>query len=89
MVKTPSKKRRPKGGPPGGATFQRTAAYALQAMPDCVVIEAESTKGMARELIGGSLLTTRAGAGGESLVPLQSELSNAPRGSLAIHSLVP
>ena len=64
-------------------------AYALQAMPDCVVVEAESTKGMAREVVGGSLPTTRAGAGAESLAPLRSELANAHRGSMAIHSLVP
>jgi hypothetical protein len=62
-------------------------AYALQAMPDCVVVEAESIKGLAREVVD-KLLSTPTETG-EASGLLRSELVTAPKGSLAVHSLVP
>ena len=61
--------------------------YALQAMPDCVVVEAESIKGLAREVVDKLLSTPT--ESGEASGLLRSELVSAPKGSLAIHSLVP
>ena len=62
-------------------------AYALQAMPDSVVVEAESIKGLAREIVG-KLLSVPTDTG-EASGLLRAELVAAPKGSLAIHSLVP
>ncbi len=62
-------------------------AYALQVMPDSVVVQAESIKGLAREIME-KLLSTATDTG-EASGLLRSELVTAPKGSLAIHSLVP
>jgi len=66
--------------------------YALQCLPSCVVITAESIKGLAREVVSALL-----GDGiddNDATIDKQSEqtrqqLRNAPRGSLSIHPLVP
>jgi len=64
----------------------------LQCLPSCVVITAESIKGLAREVVSALL-----GDGiddNDATIDKQSEqtrqqLRNAPRGSLSIHPLVP
>lgn len=64
--------------------------YALQCLPSCIVVTAESIKGVAREV-----LTALLGDGIDNdAIDKQSEqtkqqLRNAPRGSLSIHPLVP
>ena len=62
-------------------------AYALQVMPDSVVVEAESIKGLAREVME-KLLSMPTDTGEASGI-LRTELVGAPKGSLAIHSMVP
>ena len=68
--------------------------YALQVLPDCVVVSAESIKSIARE-VDRALL---GGEGGDAMLPgnddersleQRQRLLAAPKGSLAIHPLVP
>eukprot|EP00537_Pseudo-nitzschia_pungens_P002185 CAMPEP_0172362044 /NCGR_PEP_ID=MMETSP1060-20121228/5753_1 /TAXON_ID=37318 /ORGANISM="Pseudo-nitzschia pungens, Strain cf. cingulata" /LENGTH=693 /DNA_ID=CAMNT_0013084463 /DNA_START=236 /DNA_END=2317 /DNA_ORIENTATION=+ len=54
--------------------------YALQVLPDCSVVRAESIKGLANSVLD-TIITA------DDLLP--SGLVAAPRGSLAIHALVP
>jgi len=66
--------------------------YALQCLPSCVVISAESIKGFAREVL--SALLGDGTDDNDATIDEQSEqtrqqLRNAPRGSLSIHPLVP
>jgi 23S rRNA C2498 (ribose-2'-O)-methylase RlmM len=65
--------------------------YALQAIPDAVVVSSESIKGLAKVIYTGLL-----GENGDDKMivnsrcqELQSQLRLAPRGSLAVHGLVP
>jgi len=67
--------------------------YALQCLPSCVVITAESIKGLAREVLS-ALLGDGIDDDNDATIDKQSEqtrqqLRNAPRGSLSIHPLVP
>mmetsp|Transcript_5699 Transcript_5699/g.12521 ORF Transcript_5699/g.12521 Transcript_5699/m.12521 type:complete len:494 (+) Transcript_5699:71-1552(+) len=62
--------------------------YALQSMPHCAVVEAESIKGIAREVIAA--LLSDDGANIDEKSEAQSQrLRMAKRGSLIIHPLVP
>jgi hypothetical protein len=76
--------------------------YALQSMPNAVIVSAESIKGLAREIYGALLpeeedepkdrsneAETSTGAGAFSISNLREALRQAPRGSLALHALVP
>lgn len=64
--------------------------YALQCMPQCVVVSADSIKGIAREvlhaLLGGEEIETNMD---ERMKRSREELLAAERGSLTIHPLVP
>ncbi|CAJ1941339.1 unnamed protein product [Cylindrotheca closterium] len=54
--------------------------YALQSLPECVVVSADSIKGLSDAIQGDELLFSDI---------VQTQLREAPRASLAIHSLVP
>ena len=58
--------------------------YALQSIPDCVVVKAESIKGLATAIIDALL-----DQDDERAATIQAQLWSAPRGSLSVHSLVP
>jgi 23S rRNA C2498 (ribose-2'-O)-methylase RlmM len=64
--------------------------YALQSIPQCVVVSSESIKGLAREvlsaLLGGD---SEEEVADEQCKSLRRQLYNAPKGSLTIHPLVP
>ena len=71
-------------------------SYALQVLPSCVLVKAESIKGLARAVLGSSLLRSGGGGGdddddndGGGFFLLRPDLLAAPKGSLAIHALVP
>lgn len=65
-------------------------AYALQCMPQCIVVSAESIKGIAREVLSALL-------GDDDTIETvddrtqqcRQQLLTAPKGSLTIHPLVP
>lgn len=71
-------------------------AYALQSMPHCVVVEAESARGIARGVLA-ALLGDISSEGGDSIGIATDDRSErqrralraAERGSLTIHPLVP
>lgn len=74
--------------------------YALQSMPDCVIVKSESIKSLANSVMDALLLRrlendddketqTITGAKTIEEVKQQSPLWSAPRGSLSIHALVP
>jgi len=75
-------------GPSGGVSqllpdnFQPT--YALQSLPDCVVVKAESIKGLATAVMDALL-----DKDDERAATIRTQLWDAPRGSLSIHGLVP
>ena len=58
--------------------------YALQYLPDCVVVKAESIKGLATTIMDALL-----DKNDERAATLQTQLWAAPRGSLSVHALVP
>mmetsp|Transcript_20621 Transcript_20621/g.43714 ORF Transcript_20621/g.43714 Transcript_20621/m.43714 type:complete len:752 (-) Transcript_20621:486-2741(-) len=58
--------------------------YALQVLSNCVVVQAESIKGLAKAILASPVLSQQQDAG-----LLRNELIAAPRGSLAVHALVP
>ena len=58
--------------------------YALQSMPDCVIVKAESIKGLATSIMDA--LLDDSDSRSDAIKP---QLWNAPRGSLSIHALVP
>ncbi|KAL3778070.1 hypothetical protein ACHAWO_008965 [Cyclotella atomus] len=64
--------------------------YALQCMPECVVVSAESIKGIAREVLSALLGSDEIqDAPDERIQQSRQHLLAAPKGSLTIHSLVP
>ena len=64
-------------------------AYALQSMSKCVVVSAESIKGVAREIISALLGDENDNMVDEVVQRTRRQLLAAERGSLAIHPLVP
>ncbi|KAL9181686.1 hypothetical protein ACHAXT_012029 [Thalassiosira profunda] len=64
--------------------------YALQCMPECVVVTAESMKGIARAVIAALLGTDDDGSEIDQRIEMRRQmLRDAERGSLTIHPLVP
>jgi len=75
--------------------------YALQTMPNCKIVKAESIKGLANAVLNSSILVSANDNKNKNVVVggtntnknmngiLKNELMNAPKGSLAIHALVP
>jgi hypothetical protein len=59
--------------------------YALQSLPNAVIVSAESIKGLAREIYSALLPED----GEQDNSSLRLALRQAPRGSLALHALVP
>jgi hypothetical protein len=65
--------------------------YALQSMPNAVIVSAASIKGLAKEVYSALLPEEDEGAttSDETIRNLRVALRQAPRGSLALHALVP
>ena len=63
--------------------------YALQCMPKCVVVSAESIKSVAREVLSALLGDENGNIVDEVAHHSRQQLLSAERGSLAIHPLVP
>lgn len=63
--------------------------YALQGIPNSVVVSAESIKGLAREILAALLGGNDGGIIDEQSETLREKFSAAQRGSLTIHPLVP
>ena len=62
--------------------------YALQSLPECVVVSAESIKGLS-DAIQRALLGSEEETADSRRFRLRTQLREAPRASLAIHGLVP
>jgi len=68
--------------------------YALQTIPDCVIVSAESIKGLSRE-VSQSLLGKEGGDEDAARITTDTQLHrrqnlrSLPKGSLALHALVP
>ena len=64
--------------------------YALQALPNCVVVSAESIKGLSREICHALLGEERVESDfTDEQLRIRSELRSLPKGSLGLHALVP
>ena len=63
--------------------------YALQCMPQCVVVSSESIKGIAREVLSALIGDETEGDVDERTRLLRKQLLKAEKGSLIIHPLVP
>ena len=63
--------------------------YALQVLPDCVLVKAESIKGLARAVIHKALSMPIENDDDTTQGLLLPQLVAAPKGSLSIHALVP
>ena len=68
---------------PSGHRYEPT--YALQGIPNCVVVRAESIKGLANAIMGALVDCDQ----DERAVRVKSRLMEAPRDSLRIHGTVP
>jgi hypothetical protein len=63
--------------------------YALQSLPNAVIVSATSIKGLAREIYSALLPEQAEQEHGAPKDSLRVALRQAPRGSLALHALVP
>ncbi|OEU09676.1 hypothetical protein FRACYDRAFT_247932 [Fragilariopsis cylindrus CCMP1102] len=73
---------------------QQQPTYALQTLPNCVIVSAESIKGLANEVMKSLLLdkkidNRKSNEKNANIITIIEELRMASQGSLAIHTLVP